>query len=71
MCQCKILVVFASVSYEGSGESAHVRILARAFDARIHKIWMDVDEGQIKGSCAYAISAKLPEVGSHAMNAVN
>ena len=32
----EILVLFAWVSSEGSGESAHMRRLTRAFSARIH-----------------------------------
>ena len=43
----EILIRMALSSNEGSGESAHVCRLARAFAARIHKVWMKVNT-QIK-----------------------
>ena len=37
-----MFVLVALLSNEGSSESAHVRILARAFDAWVHKQWMQM-----------------------------
>ena len=36
----EIMVLLASVSSEGAGESVHMHRLARAFNVRLHKVWM-------------------------------
>ena len=36
----EIVVLIASTSSEGSGESTQMRRLARAFAALMHKVWM-------------------------------
>ena len=74
----EVSVLITSASTEDSGESALTRRLARAFAARIHKIWMwmkaqtkikiscyprHVSMGVYRGSCAYTISTIISSAG--------
>ena len=68
----EILVRVAFGSYKGSGESAQIRRLARAFSALINNVWMKMKTlldttacacAFIRGLVAYAISSNISSAG--------